>query len=137
MVRKLIILSLTLICLTGFASAVHAQEGNPEEFGKKVNTTESDNEEVNQEEPDNTNSDTEEAGSLKPVKYQKFTPTNFRHSSDTLNPKEIKKEGNLQTAPKAKKYNILLYYFYKSKYEETDSKEETDASTSSGQLKIR
>ncbi|MEL6562043.1 MAG: hypothetical protein AAFQ94_27905 [Bacteroidota bacterium] len=124
MVRKLIILSLTLICLTGFAGALQAQEGDPEEFGKKVQSTESDNEEANRQEPENANTDAEESGSLKPIKNTKAVVNGSDNPISTLSKKSANKEDSTQTAaPKAKKYNILLYYFYKSKYEETETKD--------------
>lgn len=105
---------------------LHAQEGNPEEFGKKVNNTEIDNVEVSQQEPENPNVDNEESGSLKPAKDGKSSLKITTNSSNSLNQKDTKKDSGTQTSPKAKKYNILLYYFYKSKYEETETKEENN-----------
>ncbi len=130
MLKQLIILTLTVWCLTGITVTVYGQEGDPEEFGKKNVQTENESEEVSQHPSEMHENESEEPGNLTPQKVK--AQSELRPNS--LNGPKIKKSNQTQVAPKPKesksKYNILFYYFYKSKHEQTDSKEGTANSTS-------
>lgn len=132
MIKRLIILSLIVWCLTGVSSVVYAQEGDPEEFGKKSNQRGNESEVANQQEPQNSSPEVESPGNLMPQKENKVQ-SNIP-SQESLDNRKSKKSTQTQVSPKSKesksKYNILLYYFYKSKHEETDSKESTDINAS-------
>ena len=103
-----------------------AQDGNPEVFVKKNIQPAEEVEEVNQQDPSTANQEQEEPGSLIPGKENKNTSGEFRSATAR---RTITKPDTAQVNTKEKesksKYNILLYYFYKSKHEETEEKGNT------------
>ncbi|MGB3466776.1 MAG: hypothetical protein WBA74_15960 [Cyclobacteriaceae bacterium] len=124
MLKKLIILTLTILCLTGLNSFLYAQDGNPQVFGKKNIQTENDAVEDESQDPEPTVQESDEPGSFLPQKQVKVpvdAPLSRPKSVNLQDSTQINTNGK-EKEPK-NKYNILFYYFYKSKHEENEEKD--------------
>lgn len=127
MLKTLTILTLTTFCIFGAVLSASAQDGNPQVFEKKTNQQQVGNEDEPEQEPDTVaGQEQDEPGSLTPVKEGKASQS-VKSGIRKLPAKADSTQNTQKEKEPKSKYNILLYYFYKSKHEETESKENSSA----------
>ena len=124
MLRRLVILSLFAWCLIGTGSLSFAQEGGERKFGKKNQRPEVEETEEPQENVNNATIDEEDdRPSFLPSKNIKRSNENFPQDGKGIKADSLNQATTTKNKPKEKnKYNILLYYIYKLKHEDSDNK---------------
>ena len=125
MFKRLTILTIFAWCLIGSCNTLFAQEGGDREFGKKNQQPEVD--ETSQDDEDVTNNNDEELDERPALQPSRIIKNTTRSRAGKINKSDSLSQAPL-VKPKQKeaasKHNILLYYIYKMKHEDSDSKTE-------------
>lgn len=125
MFKRLTILTIFAWCLIGSCNLLFAQEGGEREFGKKNQQPEV--EETSQDDENESNSNDEELDDRPALQPSSIIKKSSESRSGKLSkPDSVIQAPSVKAKPKESKskYNILLYYYYKLKHEDSDNKTE-------------